>query len=283
MSKLKLSDYSVSIMELVRKGYKPTQIAKELKLNPVSVNSWLRTNYPELSFKPSPGNLHYFDTIDTYAKAYILGFIAADGALVKGTNTSSTTLTITVKYEDREVLDFIKAEIGSEAPLLEINRPSSFNPSKKIHHIRYTNSNKPLIEGIKKWGITNNKSLSMGNILNNIPYDYRDAFIIGYFDGDGSVTTRNGLYENDRGALCKDYSLYIQIRGTKEFFDGVCEHLNIDKSHIHQNDSIPQLTFASKKDTMRLYQCYNHLPFYYKRKHDKFLEKINLPCYDKYR
>ena len=282
MSKIKLSDYSNSIMDLVHEGYKPKQIANKLKLNPVSVNSWLRTNHPELSFRPNPGNVHYFDIIDSYAKAYILGFIAADGALVKA-NSSSTSLTITIKYEDKEILEFIKAEIGSEASLREINRESSFDNNKFIRHIRYTNSNKELITGIMKWGIGDNKSLSMGNILSKIPYDYRDAFIIGYFDGDGSVTVRNGLYPNDRGCLCKDNSLYIQIRGTESFFIGVCEHLNIDPSHIHKNDSIPNLTFASKKDTMRFYKCYKHLPFYLKRKHDKFLERINLPCYDKYR
>lgn len=281
MSKIRISDYSNSIMDLVAKGFAPKAIATNLNLNPVSVDSWLRKNHPELSFRPNPGNLHYFDIVDSYAKAYILGFIAADGALVK--TRSSTTLTITLKYEDKEILEFIKSEIGSEASLKEIKRPSSFDNTKIIHHIRYTNSNRELIQGITKWGITENKSLTMSDIIKNIPYDFRGAFIIGYFDGDGSVTIRNGLYENDRGILCKDNSLYIQIRGTKPFLRGICEHLKINDSHIRQNDSIPQLVFANKKDTMALYKCYANLPFYLKRKHDKFLERVNLPCYDKYR
>ena len=83
--------------------------------------------------------------------------------------------------------------------------------------------------------------------------------------------------------LCKDYSIYIQLRGTYEFLKGVCEYLKISLNHIRQHDSIPQLAFANKKDVMSLYKCYAHLPFYYKRKHDKFLQRINLPCYDKYR
>lgn len=123
----------------------------------------------------------------------------------------------------------------------------------------------------------------MGNIIKNIPYEYRDAFIIGYFDGDGSITIRNGQYPNDRGILCYDYSLYIQIRGTKDFLLGICNHLKIDVTHIHQNDSIPHLSFASKRDTYRFFQCYKNLPFYYKRKHDKFLQRINHPSYDKYK
>lgn len=283
MSKIKLSDYKNSILELISNGLKPVEIARELNLNKVSVNSWIHANVPDISFRINPGNVHYFDVIDSYAKAYILGFIAADGSLVENKRTKVTSLTITIKYEDKEVLEFIKSEIGSEHKLREIIRKSSYDENKTIHHIRYVNSNKPLIDGIKKYGITPVKSLTMKNIINNIPYDYRNAFIIGYFDGDGSVTTRNGLYENDNGVFCKDYSLYIQIRGTRDFLEGICEHLKIDKSHIHKNDSIPHLTFANKKDTSRFFKCYKNLPFYYKRKHDKFLEKINLPCYDNYR
>ena len=93
-----------------------------------------------------PVNVHYFDIIDSNAKAYILGFIAADGALVRGTSTSSTTLTITVKYEDRAVLYFIKNQLQDvNRKLLEIKRKSPFNSIKEIHHIRYAISKRSII------------------------------------------------------------------------------------------------------------------------------------------
>ena len=231
-----------------------------------------------------PVNIHYFDVIDSYSKAYILGFIAADGALVKGTTTSSTSLTITVKYEDRAVLYFIKNQLQDiNRKLLEIRRKGSFDKTKEIHHIRYTISRRPIINALRKYGITENKSLSMDNILCNIPMKYRNAFIIGYFDGDGSVTVLDRKRTNDRGYLCKDYSLYISIRGTQKFLAGMCNHLSIDKSHIRQYDSIPRLAFASKKDVMQFFNCYNNLTFYYKRKYNKFLQRINHSSYDKYK
>jgi hypothetical protein len=230
-----------------------------------------------------PVNIHYFDVIDSYSKAYILGFIAADGALVKGTSTSSITLTITVKYEDRAVLYFIKNQLQDNRKLLEIERRSSFDNTKEIHHIRYAVSKKLLINSIMKYGIHMNKSLSMGNILENIPIEYRNAFIIGYFDGDGSVTVSEGEKPNDRGYLCKNHSLYISIRGTQSFLEGICTHLSIDKSHIKQYDSIPRLAFANKENVVHFFKCYNNLTFYYKRKYDKFLLRINHPSYDKYK
>lgn len=278
-TKVMTDEVITSVMNLISEGKKVPEIANILGINKVTIGSFLRTHGIKLN--PDKGNVHCFDTIDSYAKAYIVGFIAADGALVK--TKTSTTLTITIKYEDKAVLEFIKSEIGNEHKLQEIIRPSSFDSSKTIHHIRYAISDRHITQSLNKLGITSNKSLSMGNIIKNIPYEYRDAFIIGYFDGDGSVTIRNGQYPNDRGILCYDYSLYIQIRGTKDFLSGICKHLKIGNTHIHQNDSIPHLSFASKKDTYRFFQCYKNLPFYYKRKHDKFLQRINHPSYDKYK
>lgn len=278
-TKVMTNEVITSVMNFLSEGKTVPEIANILNINKVTISSFLRTHGIKLN--PDKGNVHYFESIDSYAKAYIVGFIAADGALVK--TRTSTTLTITIKYEDKAVLEFIKSEIGNKHKLQEIVRPSSFDPSKVIHHIRYTISDKCITESLNKLGITSNKSLSMENIIENIPYEYRDAFIIGYFDGDGSVTIREGEYPNNRGILCKDYSLYIQIRGTQEFLSGICNHLKINTSHIHQNDSIPHLNFASKKDTYRFFQCYNNLPFYYKRKYDKFLKRINHPSYAKYK
>lgn len=271
----------LQIQQLLEDGKTPIEIASILGIKYPTVATHIREL--GLRFRPNPGNIHYFDKVDTYAKAYILGFIAADGALVPAKKTSTITLTITVKYEDKAVLEFIKSEIGNSHELLEIRKPSGYDKTKMIHHIRLAMSNPQIVHDIMKYGITPNKSLTMGNIIENIPIEYRDAFIIGYFDGDGSVSIRDGLHANDKGVMVSDYSLYIQFRGTREFFSGVCSHLNISESHIHQNDSIPRLTFASKKDTYRLYQCYKNLPFYYKRKHDKFLARINHPSYDKYK
>lgn len=279
--KIMTDEVITSVMNLLSEGKTVPEISKILGINKVTIGSYLRTHGIKLN--PDKGNVHYFDVIDSYAKAYIVGFIAADGAIVKSKTKATPSLTITIKYEDKEVLEFIKSEIGNEHKLLEIIRPSSFDKSKTIHHIRYVITDKYIVKALNDIGITYNKSLTLGNIIENIPYEYRDAFIIGYFDGDGSVTIREGKYPNDRGILCCDYSLYVQIRGTREFLSGICKHLNISTSHIYQNDSIPQLSFANKKNTYRFFQCYNNLPFYYERKYNKFLKRINHPSYDKYK
>jgi DNA-binding CsgD family transcriptional regulator len=266
---------------LLDRGMNQKQISELLQIKYPTLGTYFQKK--GIKFLPNPGNIHYFDKIDTYAKAYILGFIAADGSLVQANKSPTITLTITVKYEDKAVLEFIKSEIGNTHKLLEIKRPSSFDKTKMIHHIRYNISIPEIVHDIMKYGITPRKSLTMGNIIENIPIGFRDAFIIGYFDGDGSVHIETKPRKNNHNKMYNDNSLYINIRGTKSFLEGICDHLNIDKSHIYQHDSIPNLAFANKKDTYRFYQCYQYLPFYYKRKHDKFLARINHPSYDKYK
>lgn len=153
------------------------------------------------------GNTSYFHTIDTKAKAYLLGFIAADGSIVKSGNTRY--LTITLKYEDKEVLEFLKTELQDNRQLLEISKPSSFDSTKIIHHIRFSIGSNEIADDLLQYGITPKKSLSMENIICNIPYEFRDAFIIGYFDGDGSISHVSHSPNNK--------SLSINIRGTYSF------------------------------------------------------------------
>lgn len=265
---------------LLHEGNTPTQISKILNLNAVTVSSYIRSL--GLKFRPDPGNIHYFETIDTYAKAYILGFIAADGALVPAKYGPTITLTITVKWEDKAILEFIKSEIGNTHKILEIRRPSGFDKSKIIHHARLAFSTPQIVHDIMKYGITPKKSFTLPNIIPNIPKQFRDAFIIGLFDADGSIHIQDSVRKSS-GVLCQDNTMYINIKGTHAILEGICEHLKIDKKHIHQYDSIPSLSFARKKDTYRLFQCYEHLPFYYKRKHDRFLQRVNHPSYDKYK
>lgn len=268
---------------LINKGIRPFEISKLLNINNVTLLSWAHKN--GYKFCPNKGNVHYFDNIDSYAKAYIVGFIAADGALVKTKTT--TTLTITIKYEDKAILEFIKSEIGNSHELKEIIRPNNFDKSKMIYHIRYTISDKNITLALNNLGIYSNKSLTIGNVIENIPYQFRDAFIIGFFDGNGSVIITDKFHFNKDRKTCgkyyPDHTITVDIRSTKALLSGICNHLNISENHIHQYDSTPKLTITHKKDVCKFFKCYKHLPFFLKRKHDKFLQRINHPSYDKYK
>ena len=284
-----LNPYKEFILESYKNEPNATKIAKQLGVTQQTVSNFIKYHLGLQSLNPLPGKVDYFSNIDTYSKAYILGFIAADGCLTKGKNSKSYYLTITLKHDDKSVLEFIKSEIQNEHRLYEIKRPSSFDKSKTINHVRFTISHPQITQDLMNLGIVPNKTLIMTDIINNIPYHLRNAFIIGYFDGDGSVSELSSKGGKKYVKSCDCFKTYpshnlsINIRGTNEFLNGICEHLDIDSKFIRQYDLIPTLTFANKKDILKFFKCYKNLDFYLERKHNVFLSKINHPSYDKYK
>ena len=210
--------YKQEILNLLEEGKRPIEIAKELGLNTVSTNCYIN-QVLNRTFALNQGNIRYFQNIDTRNKAYFLGFIAADGAIV------GNALTITIHSKDRIVLETLKSEIGNEHKIQEIHTPMGFDKSRRVNHVRFTLYNNLLISDLNSWGIFPKKSLTIDNIIPLIPYEFRDAFIIGYLDGDGSVTLPKGAIHLKNGKFYPSYAIHISFRGTKDFLQGILNHL----------------------------------------------------------
>jgi hypothetical protein len=58
-------------------------------------------------------NENYFDVIDSHDKAYILGFLFADGC----NNPKKYTISISLQEEDKDILEKMRILIGSEKKL----------------------------------------------------------------------------------------------------------------------------------------------------------------------
>lgn len=271
--KLVPSKFQNEILEFIKQGKTPTQTAKLLNLNPVSVSSFYLKQ--GIKTKPDKGNVRYFQNIDTHQKAYFLGFIAADGAIVKN------TLTITIHFKDKCILEKLKEEIGNSHKLQEIHTKMSFDHSRIVNHVRFCLTDKSLILDLNNLGIYPKKSMTIGNIINNIPYEFRDSFIIGYFDGDGSVTLPKGNTKISKKGLQNypSYRTVVNFRGTLEFLQGIATHLNVNTKITF--DKTHSLYIRRKEYILRFFSCYKNLNFYLLRKHDKFLERINHESYRK--
>ena len=221
--------------------------------------------------KDSTINTQYFKEINSYNKAYLLGFIAADGAIVQNKNTNTKTLTITIHAKDIAVLELLKSELNSSLNIKDITYKSKSLLSYKldVNHKRFTTSRKEIIQDLEKVGLTSNKSLTMPNLVVNIPKKYRKAFILGYFDGDGSIY------------ITKSKKYYINIRGTENLLTDYLTYFNINKK-LYKYDSTFQLVLGSKE---HLYTFFNKLykdsPIYLKRKHEIFQNFLKEKCQDK--
>ena len=126
----------------------------------------------------------YFDKIDTEEKAYILGFICADGHIDKD------RLVITVSIKDKDILEKIKFALQSSHPINEVTRTNPYNRTdrKTLTLVELKIGSVNLVKPLFDMGLTSNKTYTLnGNILRYIPkYLIRD-FLRGYFDGDGNV------------------------------------------------------------------------------------------------
>ena len=231
-------------------------------------------------------NTQYFKEINSYNKAYLLGFIAADGAIVQNKNTNTKTLTITIHAKDIAILELLKLELNSSLNIKDINYKSKSLQSYKldVNHKRFNTSKKEIINDLESYSLTSNKSLTMPNLILNIPKNYRKAFILGYFDGDGcfidSKVTRKRKYLKKDGSISEyigeKYNSYISIKGTKEFLQGIVDELQIQSYNIKQisNQNIYTLIIIKNLDILKFYDCYNYCDFYLQRKKDKFTRKI---------
>lgn len=132
-------------------------------------------------------NEEYFDNIDTETKAYILGFILADGYIQKSKNNYS--LNINNSIDDISIIELIKNEISPEGNIFHSNKQTGANFRKPQVSMKIC-STKLATTLMEKYGIKPAKTFIEDYKFNFelIPQDLIRHFIRGYFDGDGSVS-----------------------------------------------------------------------------------------------
>lgn len=118
----------------------------------------------------------FFDKIDSEEKAYVLGFIIADGSIAK-----NGTLMFANQEEDKDVIEKIRLALQCDAPI----RRKEFQNSKpqvifSIHCLQYK-------DALKAMGIDNRKTytLEISTVLPFVPAELERHLLRGMFDGDG--------------------------------------------------------------------------------------------------
>ena len=97
-------------------------ISRELQIPLYTVRKTLQNNNIAIRnnncYKTKSVNEDFFEKIDTPEKAYILGFIYADGYIVNGIKgKNKDSLGITLSNEDKEHIDKFKKSIDSNHPI----------------------------------------------------------------------------------------------------------------------------------------------------------------------
>lgn len=189
----------------------------------------------------------FFDQIDTDSKAYILGFIAADGYVGDKKHNN-----IVISSKDVYILKKIKNEILFSGDI-KGGGYGGFVNSGECFRISF--SNKHMADLLRNMGIVPNKSLTFFRIPRNIPIKFRVSFIRGYFDGDGSITYYERRYlKNDR-----EYTYprgEMSIIATKPLLYEFISVLGIHKYSIKESKTsgLYYLFVSSKYELRKIYK-----------------------------
>ena len=127
---------------------------------------------------------NFFKVINTEEKAYILGFICADGHIDR------SRLRVTVSIKDKDILHKIRNAMHSNHPIKEVQRVNPYNGTERkiLTLVELMISGTELVKPLFNMGLTTNKTYTLsGDILKYVPKYLMRDFLRGYFDGDGNV------------------------------------------------------------------------------------------------
>jgi hypothetical protein len=272
---LNIKDYQEEITKLYLEGKTAKEISSLLGFkyhqpvyNYFKKMGWERTG--KTGKRVYKVNENFFRCINTEEKAYIFGFICADGHIEKD------RLTITVSIKDKNILEKIKYAIHSNHPIKEIQ---IINPYKKTNRetltlVELMVGSVELVKPLFKMGLTTNKTYTLsGDILKYIPKYLMRDFLRGYFDGDGNVFF--GRKYNS------GYKYNINICGNEDFL------LKSFQTYFPSNNKLYKDLYSrqcyvwkiSQRDKVKdfMYYLYYNSSIFLQRKYNEF-RKIMWAC-----
>lgn len=272
---LNIKDYQEEITKLYQEGKTAKEISSLLGFkyhqpvyNYFKKMGWGRTG--KTGKRIYKVNEDFFKCINTEEKAYILGFICADGHIEKD------RLNITVSIKDIDILEKIRYAMHSNHPIKKVQRT---NPYKKTNRKNLILSelmigSVELVKPLFNMGLTTNKTYTLnGDILKYIPkYLIRD-FLRGYFDGDGNVFFGR--------RYSSGYKYNVNICGNEDFL------LKSFQVYFPSNNKLYKDLYSrqcyvwkiSQKDKVRdfMYYLYYNSSIFLQRKYNEF-RKIMWAC-----
>lgn len=130
----------------------------------------------------------YFERIDTRNKAYILGFLYADGSV------TDNVWRLKLQKKDKYIIDKIKEEIKYNGPILSV-RPEKKDYNGKINYSQgafvLNIARVKMAADLTKLGCMENKTWTLRfPTEEQVPQEFIPDLLRGYWDGDGYVSPK---------------------------------------------------------------------------------------------
>lgn len=210
-------------------------------------------------------NEYFFDIIDNELKAYLLGYLFADGFVG---DEKYNNIVFSQKKEDAEAVKLLKKSIEYTGDL-RIFKPriSSFKNSSDQVAINFSSMH--MANTLRNCGLSKKEFYDKFPKLNNVLMRH---FIRGFFDGDGSITLTRSTYK-DKIYYGGAFNIIINKKLVNSFLNLFNEiHFTIDQS---KTDYMVYLKCNSKKSIKLIYNYfYKDSKYFLSRKKKKFDEII---------
>lgn len=240
-------------------------------------------------------NHSYFDVIDTEYKAYILGFIFADGCIVDNFNGRQKSLRIEIIETDGYILLPLIKDIQNKDSYRYKYAPSAIAKGHSPKACVSINSDQ-LCEKIINLGCKINKT-TLGLDFPNIDKDLIRHFIRGFFDGDGCITsnlTKNTYTRVSTKKLKNPFSPKLRkrvylVNTDLQFLQDVIFNIEsevpfegkLQWSYKINNVRVHKVGIEHQKDVQKVQDyLYKDATIFLKRKFDKFNMTISSQAED---
>jgi len=230
-------------------------------------------------------NFDYFEKIDNGKKAYLLGFLIADGSIIsQKVNKQLNHIVISLKDSDIEILEFFKNEVCPEANIQIITNADGYKTCK----IQWTSEK--MVKDLEKYmSSLHRKSFDINFLVNldNIPNEYFRDFFRGFMDGDGCIKNKfpkiellfnnnlfAELFKNKLNELVSGINCYI--KEDLQYSPSQLRKISLFRLHINSQEKKKGVTFIERDKNIYNYVTnfydflYKDADFYMSRKKERF-------------
>ena len=226
-------------------------------------------------------NDHFFEHIDSPEKAYALGLIYSDGNLWKSKQWNSCVITIVQHERDKDIIEKLLRILESDIKIVSRTMHDTKYYSIQIHSTE-------MAQDLEKLGVHERKSLTV-EFPDFIDDKLFGAFLLGYFDGDGSVwegKRKKMVVKNEKkpGTTRERiiHNVKFNITGSEKFIIGLqnvlIEKYGFSRTKLNYSKAKKEHThcsmeYSGRGNIKRLYEImYKNMPIYGERKKKKFEE-----------
>lgn len=196
-------------------GYSLTKLKEKFNYSSERIKTILRENNVHIRTRSEQTRLtnqqrgkkvdhQYFDCINAPEKAWLLGFLAADGTI----DSSCNRIKIGLSSIDREILVKIQSMIQSERKILDYESNQGFAISELV----WSSANHK--QQLAKYFIVPKKTYKEMHLPLTLSQELQLAFLLGYYDGDGCFKDDDNYCRFEicsyRPELLEDFSKLIE-------------------------------------------------------------------------